>query len=194
MGTLHVRDARQIRSLASPLRQLVLDTLEAVGPCSVAGLAAAVGVPSDRLYYHLRALERVELVRAGRRVRGVGRPGTEYAAAGRRSRIHYAPGDRANVAAVSAVAGGMTRAALREFRRALTSGAVVSGGRRNLWAARRVAWLAPGDLQAVNQALVRLFALFERRRSSEARARPQAITIVLAPLVGRRQRHHGGTR
>lgn len=193
MGTLHVRDIRQIRSLASPRRQLVLDTLEAVGPCSVAELARAVGVPSDRLYYHLRALERVGLVRAGRRVRGGGRPGVEYAAAGQRSVVHYDPDDPVNVAAVTAAAGGMTRAALREFREAFGGKPVVSGPRRNLWAARRVAWLEPSELVAVNRALSRVFAQFERKRPRRPGARPHAITIVLAPLLGRRQRRNGGT-
>jgi DNA-binding transcriptional ArsR family regulator len=159
-----------------------LDTLEAIGPCPIAVVADAIGLPADRLYYHLRALERVGLVRAGGRVGSRGRPGVEYATAGHAPHLVYDPDDRANAAAVSAVVGGMTRVALREFRAAFKSAPVVAGPRRNLWAARRVAWLTPRELVAVNRALVRLLAEFERRRVATPDARPHAITALLAPL------------
>jgi DNA-binding transcriptional ArsR family regulator len=194
MAALLIRDARQIRSLASPLRQLLLDTLEAIGPCSIGAVADAIGVPADRLYYHLRALERVGLVRAGRRSKSAGRPGLEYAAAGHASHLRYAPGERANVAAVSAVAAGMTRAALREFRAAFAAAPVVAGPRRNLRAARRVAWFTPADLPAVTRALTALLAVFERTRVASPEARPIALTLVLAPLVRRRRTGAGRAR
>lgn len=184
---LIIRDVGQIRALASPMRQLVLDTVEAMGVASVAGLATALQVPADRLYFHLHALERAGLVRAVSRVRRGGRPGTVYAAGGRRSRLHYAPGDQANAAAVTGVVSSMVRAALREFRRGFHDAPVVTGLRRELWGARRVAWLDPTALGAVNAALRTLFRHFERRRA-RARGRPYSITVLLSPLVRRRRR------
>jgi predicted transcriptional regulator len=51
-----IAGARQIRALASPIRQDILDALTAIGPCSVSELAAAIGRPADGLYYHIRHL------------------------------------------------------------------------------------------------------------------------------------------
>lgn len=184
---LIVRDVRQIRVLASPMRQLVLDTLEALGIASVAELATTLQVPADRLYFHLHALERAGLVRAVSRVRRGGRPGTVYAPGGRRSRLQYAPGDAANVAAVTSVVSSMVRAALREFRKGFQGAPAVTGSRRELWGARRVAWLDPTALAAVNAGLSAVFRHFERRRA-RARGRPYAITVLLSPLVRRPHR------
>lgn len=185
---LILRDVRQIRVLASPMRQLVLDTLEALGIASVAELATALQLPADRLYFHLHALERAGLVRAVSRVRrGGGRPGTVYAPGGRRSRLQYAPGDPGNVAAVTSVVSSMVRAALREFRQGFQGAPTVTGARRELWGARRVAWLDPSALAAVNAGLSAVFRHFERRRA-RARGRPYALTVLLSPLVRRRHR------
>ena len=184
---LIIRDVGQIRVLASPLRQLVLDTLEALGVASVAKLATALQLPADRLYFHLHALERAGLVRAVSRVRRGGRPGTMYAAWGRRSRLRYAPADRSNVAAVTSVVSSMVRAALREFRQGFHAAPVVTGSGRELWGARRVAWLDPTALAAVNATLITLFRHFERRRA-RGRGRPYAITVLLSPLVRPRPR------
>ena len=58
-----VRNAAAIRLLASPVRQEIVDTLEALGgEASVAELAAEVGRAADGLYYHLRLLVRGGLI------------------------------------------------------------------------------------------------------------------------------------
>src|SRR3954463_6659873 len=59
---LPIADARQIRALASPIRQDILDAVTAIGPCSVAQLAVALGKPADGLYYHIRRLLDVGLL------------------------------------------------------------------------------------------------------------------------------------
>jgi DNA-binding transcriptional ArsR family regulator len=57
-----IRSKRQMRALAAPTRQEILDILPRMGTVSVAELAAALGRPADSLYYHLRILKNVGLV------------------------------------------------------------------------------------------------------------------------------------
>jgi predicted transcriptional regulator len=55
---------RQIRVLASPVRQDIVETVDAAGPCSVAELARLLGMPADGLYYHIRRLSSADLLKA----------------------------------------------------------------------------------------------------------------------------------
>ena len=57
-----IAEPRQIRALASPVRQDILDAVVAIGPCTVAELAAALGKPPDAMYYHIRRLLAVRLL------------------------------------------------------------------------------------------------------------------------------------
>ena len=57
-----IAEPRQIRALASSTRQDIVDTIAAIGPCSVAELARALGRSADGLYYHIRVLTRVGLL------------------------------------------------------------------------------------------------------------------------------------
>ena len=59
-----ISSPRQIRALISPVRQDIVDTVEAAGPCSVADLACLLGMPADGLYYHIRCLTRAGLLKA----------------------------------------------------------------------------------------------------------------------------------
>ena len=63
----------QIAALESPVRQEVVDTIQATGPCSALEIAELMGRPADALYYHIRRLVAVgllvplEIRRRGRR-------------------------------------------------------------------------------------------------------------------------------
>jgi DNA-binding transcriptional ArsR family regulator len=176
---LEIRRLRQIQTLVSPTRQAIVDALEAVGSCSVATLASILDRPNDRLYYHLRILEKHGLV--------VERPGTgrraavRYDLAGRPMRLHYSPQNRENADLIGKVVGSMLRDSHRSFRRGFMPGAVVRGARRNLWAGRVVGWLSTRDLARVNELLWRLHAIFAARRGRTIRGRRSSLTFVLAP-------------
>jgi DNA-binding transcriptional ArsR family regulator len=192
-----IRDPRQIRALASAVRQEIVDTAQALGPCAVADLARELGRAPDALYYHVRALLRVGLlVEAG--ARGAGRRREALYATpspGRGMALVYDLDDPENAAAVTAVVAGMLRATGRNFAAAYRAGrerrpgaAVVSGRRRNLWAARVEGWLDEEDLGEVNELLDRLRRLFERPRGAGAAGRSRrlhAFTFVIAPLTAR---------
>ncbi|HET9620627.1 MAG TPA: helix-turn-helix domain-containing protein, partial [Kofleriaceae bacterium] len=50
-------EPRAIAALASPVRQEILDTVEALGgTATIAELAAQLGRPADGLYYHVTVL------------------------------------------------------------------------------------------------------------------------------------------
>jgi DNA-binding transcriptional ArsR family regulator len=175
-----------IALLASPLRQELVDTLQALGgEASVAELAVQLGRPADGLYYHLRLLARGGLLaeRSGRSRAGRGERRYRIAVApGSRLRLVYRPADRANRAAVARVAGGMLRIAGRDFRAALaTPGVVTAGPRRELWASRNQGWVSGADLAEINRMLTRVQQLLDRPRA-RGRGRLVGLCFVLAPL------------
>src|SRR4051794_35995334 len=96
---LPVADARQIQALASPIRQDILDAVTAIGPCSVAQLAASLGKPADGLYYHIRRLLDVRLLMEVPGD-GNGRADLRLDAAHKPVYLEYKPGNRSNKAAV----------------------------------------------------------------------------------------------
>ena len=61
-------DLAQLRALAVPSCAEVFRALVRLGPASVREIAEGLGRPADGLYYHIRRLRKVELIReAGRR-------------------------------------------------------------------------------------------------------------------------------
>lgn len=180
-----ISDAATIRLLASPARQEILDTLEALGgEASVSELAAGLGRPADGLYYHLRLLTRGRVVEelAGE---GEGRRYRTRAGKRGRTRLAYKPGATANAAAVERAAASMLRIAGRDFGAAIQrNGTVVEGPQRELWASRMKGWVGDADLVEINRLLERLMTLVHGTRS-ERRQRLVSLAWVLAPLEER---------
>jgi DNA-binding transcriptional ArsR family regulator len=188
-----IRDLQQIRALASPMRQAIVDTLEAMGPCSVAELAELLDTPADGLYYHLRILKARRLVaeateRGPACVQAVSDPGDPP------MRVRYDPASRANAAAVTRLVGSMLREALRSFRRAFRPGAVVEGPRRSLWAGRRTAWLTGEELEEVNARIEALVGYLAERRAWSADGRLYAFTFAVSPFGDGRRRRQASAR
>ena len=188
-----IRDLQQIRALASPVRQAIVDTLEAVGPCSVAELAGLLDTPADGLYYHLRILRARRLVAAAEgpgpaRVQAVSDAGDPP------MRVRYDPASRANAAAVTRLVGSMLREALRSFRKAFRPGAVVEGPRRSLWAGRRTAWLTEEELEEVNAGIARLVEYLSERRARKPEGQLYSFTFAISPFGGGRRRKRPSDR
>ena len=188
-----IRRPAQIRALTSPVRQEIVDTVQALRRCSVADIARQLGRPVDGLYYHVRTLLRADLLRTDGTRPGTKRPEALYCTASPRHnmQLHYDPEDRRNVREVCRAVGGMLRVTERDFAAAFRPGlAVCSGPARNLRAARGKVWLSRDDLREVNTLLEQLTEILERpaRPGSD---RLHACTYVLAPVEARDERRAG---
>lgn len=182
-----IKSRRQIRVLASAVRQDIVDALETAGPCTIRELAALLGRRPDALYYHIRVLTEVGLV-AQSASQGKGDAGVSVDVRFRPLSLHYDPNDRSNRDGVTRVVGAMTRSAHRNFRRAFRPGtAQVSGPTRDLWASRSQGWLTDDDMREINRLLSRLLSILRARQSPSRRAATRReLTFILAPLPSRR--------
>jgi len=169
----------QLRALYAPVRQEVLDTLEAAGPCTIRDLSRLLGRAATALYTHVAVLERVGLVVA----RGERREGrhvaTVYDAAARPNRLDYdGPGGRTPI--VKIVASAM-RLSQREFARACVGHARANGSTRLVWGGRARGWLTASEVRELNGLLDRAQALL---RGARPRPRTRAISLgfVLSPV------------
>ena len=176
----------QLLALASPVRQDVADRLGAMGPCTVAELAQALGCGATALYRHLEALRRVGLVRIVKGPRGRGRPATRYSLVAplvRWSRAARKPGNRGPM--VRAARAMATRAA-RDYAQGF--GAPhwkIDGSGRNHWMFRLVNRLSAARLKAINRHLdaVARLAYTPDPRGGEL----VSIACLLAPVADRRR-------
>lgn len=177
-----VRDPEAIECLASPLRQRLLDRLEALGPSSVAELAASLDLPADGLYYHVRLLERRGLLVPRERRSTNGPPETVYDLVSPRWHIRYALDDERVTAALRKVTSAILRRAGRDFDEGLEApGAVVSGARRNLWSLRLESRLGAGDVEAIHDHLQSILEIL-RRPGGGRGSKLCAVSWVMAPL------------
>jgi DNA-binding transcriptional ArsR family regulator len=185
-----IEGVAQLRGLRSPLRQEIVDALQAEGPCSIAELAGRLERSPDSLYYHVRALLRLGLLTERNGLRAA--PGLVVDVPVRPMRIRYRLGDRAQSRALGDIVGAMLRLTARDFRAGQASPRAVSEGpRRNLWASRCKARLAPARLAELTRLLGRVSQILTPKAGASPGADSElvALTFVLTPVeAGRRQR------
>ena len=176
--TFEITRLDQLRALASPQREEILDRLCRLGPAPISAIARSLGRKPQSLYPHFRKLEAVGLVReVGVRETGH-RPEKLYDTPGRHYRVVH---DRASPARRRALAAGVSaglRRGERELVAALESaGATTRGeGRDTLWF-QRSAWVTAPELAEINAHLDVIAKLLER-------ARPEPGTRHLAVMFG----------
>jgi len=178
-----VEAPRQLRALASTLRQDLVDLVQALGQASIPELAAQLQRPADALYYHVRALERAGLlVTVGSRQRGrhveklYSTPEPS-----RRLKLRYRSGSPTTTRPLRDLVGSMLRGARRDFDRAIAdTDCVLEGELRELWAGRAVGWVTPAELRRLNQLLEEATALLSSPRGP-ARKRMFALQFLLSP-------------
>lgn len=179
----HIDDTAALHALASPVRQEVVDTVNALGVCSIRDIAAALGCPADGLYYHVRALvDAGLLVSAG--TRPTRRRAEELVSTPTRGimRIRYRPGDRAHVAAMRRIVASMVRVAERDFVAGFDPRlARCDGPERNLLACRQKAWLTRAQRREVTRLIARLQDVLADSQPVPG-AELHSLTLVLAPI------------
>lgn len=171
-----ISEPRQYRALRSALRQEVVDAMESMPPCTIAMLAERLGRPPESLYFHVRALERVGLVKeVGQQGSGRERAAL-YALPGRRLRLRYAADSAARVREVGPVADSLLRLARRDVRRGLAhEETAVEGPGRELWVLRARGWLTKKQREQVNRHLASIADVI-----SGGKERPGTRAIALA--------------
>lgn len=178
-----IADRAQLRALSSPARQELLDLLVRTGAASAAELGRLVGRPADGLYYHLRALERVGLIRADGFEEGAGRKGARYRAVHQEPAIRHDAAPGGNSRDVAAIVASMLRLGVRDFRRASAlPGVRTQEPGRELWALRVTGRLTPAQVSEANRGIR---ALRDSVGRPGAKGKLYAITILLAPLEHR---------
>lgn len=182
-----IRNVRQIRLLASPVRQAIIDALESSGPQSVAELGTMLGFAPDALYHHLRELVRGGLIIAERKPGGRGKRCAVFTVKAMGTRLRYDPANRQNRRAISGVAATTLRDASRAFAEALRHRPVVSGRRRELWIGRRIGWLTQRELKQLNAKLHEIVNLVGRAAPKRDRTKLYALTFALSPFGSRRR-------
>jgi DNA-binding transcriptional ArsR family regulator len=190
-----IENPRAIEVLAYPLRQELVDTIEACGgEAAVSELAEQLGRPADGLYYHLRLLARAGLIAelAGRSANGRRERRYRIAVRGRGTlRLAYHPEQPRHARAVRTVVGGMLRIARRDFDKAIADReVVVDGPARELWAARGKGWVDSRQLAELNDLLARAMAILDGPRT-RARDRLVSVCYVLAPVRAAPSRRRG---
>ena len=176
-----IRDVKAIRLLGSPLRQAMIDWIAASGPATVAELSEHLRRPADRLYYHVRLLERAGLlVDVGSNGTG-SRAESRFDVPGRPLLLAYEPQNRR---AVKGAVAALLRSARADFDTAVVDRAVrVDGEARELWAGRMEARLTPDDIESLNAALGKIHTLMARSRPQSPDAKVYQFTWVLAPVT-----------
>lgn len=180
-----ISDSARLEALVSPVRQDILDTLLAGPPMAVRELAEQTGRTATSLYYHLDRLAEVGLVRTSERTRTDGRTETLFRVEGEGLEIEYRPEDPENRSTVTRVVRSILRLTERDFGRGFDhEDARVEGPARNLWGARRKAWLDEDEQRRVNELLRELESLLAERRSPEGRTLC-AVTWAITPVFVR---------
>ncbi len=181
--SLRIDELEQIKILGSSVRQEISDVVAVLGPCSIAEVGRQLHRSPHSLYYHFRILVRAGLLSVAAARRTKRREEALYATPARMMYLRYDPSSSTNVEAVCRVAASMARVAVRDFRRGFRPDlAVVSGARRNLWAARITGWLSEDQLQDLNEHLKGILELLIQNRFRDGRGL-YALTWTLAPLA-----------
>ncbi len=179
-----IRRPEQIRAIASPVRQEILDTVQALGSATIADMARELGRPADALYYHVRVLENVELLIPHDESTASRRSAVVYRtpAGDGLLRLHYDADDPENRDAVTGAISALLRISERDFRNGFRSDlATCEGPDRNLWAGRTKAWLSDEDVQAARELIVSLVEIFSRPKRPGSN-RLHVMSFTLAPV------------
>lgn len=173
-----IKDPAQIRALESPMRQEIVDAITALGPCSITELAAYLGRAADSLYFHVKKLVKVRLVKEIEKRKEGRHEWAIYAMPGRSARLVYSTAMKKSIRKVVA---GALRLSLREFNLALAEkNPRFTGPLRTLWGGRGKGWLNETELAEVNQLLEQLFQILCRNEPGADR-QVYSLGWVFAP-------------
>ncbi len=182
--TFVVSKPHQLRELASPVKQVILDALAAAKePRTMRELAEDVNRAADSLYYHMRSLVKSGLViDAGTRLEN-GKQVAVYTAAAKRFRIKYDFGIPRFKQIMQSIFAATIRLAKRNFERGLELDNVRFGTKnRNLYMTRMEAWLSKQHLAEINRRIEEINEIMVDNCQPSAGERC-TVFVCLAPLA-----------
>lgn len=183
-----IEDPAQIRALASPVRQEIVDVLVAAGPAAIADIAIYLGRAADGLYFHVRKLLRCGLLVERAPLRDGRHLAALYDLAGRPLRMRWRPQLRTGIVRVMR---GALRLAGRDLERALGRPfARTSGPLRTLSSGRSKGWVSRSDMRRINQRIAEISALLQHGKPGPGRTL-QTFSYVSAPTPPSRRSPRG---
>lgn len=186
-GTFDITDRRQIEALSSPLRQEIVDALGQHGAMTIHALGELLERAPDGLYYHVRQLVALGLLREAGSVPSGGREAMRYDLAGRPMRIVHRAGDAPQLDAVKRSITALLRVGGRDAHKALDAGIVrVDPSAPEFFGMRARTWLDEAELARVRELLQELARVIGEAKNKR-RGRSYSLTFLLTPLVPPRQ-------
>ncbi|MEW6741606.1 MAG: helix-turn-helix domain-containing protein [Planctomycetota bacterium] len=188
-GVYRVSRRDQLAVLVSPIRARLVDLLSRHGACSVAKLSNFMLLRPESVRYHVKELQRVDLVRDLGQRPGSYRSAAVFELVAPRLSIDLTQRSRTYPSVYLKTARSILRLTARDIRRCLDRGeGVFTGADRDLLACRFNMRLEPRQLARLNRELERLCSMLEVWDRQEHGA-PCALTLVMVPpLTSRRWR------
>lgn len=181
--TYRISTPSQWRAISSPLRIDLIQHLRAAGPSTVAELANWLGKSPVSLYYHVRVLERIRILRACATRKGRRQTEALYDLAAQD--FTYDVSELAGARNIQGVCAAILRMTQRDLRRSVAGGdfsALIEDGLAA--AGRRTCWLTPAELSRVMRRLAEIKAIGDRSGPRPTTKR-YSCTIFVLPLGNR---------
>ncbi len=184
----HIATPEQRAVLTSPLRLEIMGWFGQGQQLSVRELAHCLDRPAASLYFHLRKLVDVELLRVVSRRPTSSRQAAVYSAVAERIAITVDPESKSSAHAAVRTVSALLRQADREFKAALEGGDFEGCGPGETQGGRRQrAWLSEAAVAEVSRRLQSVES-YMTRQSRKKEGREYAWTSLLVPLAKRRSR------
>jgi hypothetical protein len=179
------------RTILSPIRREIVESMQELGPCPIADVANACGRPADGLYRHVRILVKAGfLVDAGTRKgkRNVERlfdaAADDFAPP--RLRLDSSAAERE---AIAATAEALAKSTTRSMRASAAAGRLeCQADRRNFHLQHHLSWLTADRFAEVRALLIRVHALLEAGRR-ERTGNLYEVLAIATPVTRRRGSH-----
>jgi hypothetical protein len=174
-------------AILSPVRREIVDSMQKLGPCSIAEVARDTGRPADGLYRHVAVLVRSGFLReAGTRAGGRSVERLYDAAASdfvapRVSR--RAPADARD--AIVRTAETLAKSSIRALRSSAAAGRIhCESDARNFTIMHVTSWLTPARFEELRTLVIRMNRLLERGRADRT-GDPYEVFAIASPVTRR---------
>jgi predicted transcriptional regulator len=190
-ASIRIASIKDWEAILSPVRREIVESMQELGPCSIADVARATGRPADGLYRHVAILVKGGfLVEAGTRT-GRRNPERLYDAA---ADDYHAPrvrrgGPSPERQMIVRTAEALARSTVRSMRGSAAAGRLhCEEDARNLAVVHFVSWLTPERFEEVRGLAHRMSRVLERGRK-ECTGDLYEVLVLASPVTRTRGTH-----